>query len=157
MKKILIGLFCYSCFLFSCDDKKTPTTLKTGDSSEARRDNIPVLGRRVNKDSAENMIKYFNTRKQHLNFNGIVWAAFDTTAMRGLYSDPTIVRVVFFIGVSYGAGPGKNDDVPVILLQVQRRDKETLNPLPLEYYEGNTLCPPPDNVPCGTPAEPSNS
>lgn len=151
MNKILIVLLCLSVFLFSCGDntsEEKQVALNSDKRTVASKDST------IPNTVAKAMIDSLKKKKNKLKINGIVWSRFDSAAMRQIYSDTTVLDVVYFVAVWPDA---TNKDVPVILVQVKRKNSSSALAPVYEYFVSNSLCPPPDNTPCGTPENPSSN
>jgi hypothetical protein len=159
MKKLLFILFAFSIFLLSCGDDSTTTTKSKGDDStpslKSSAADLAAFAKKVPNIDAEKMINDLKDRKDKLKVKGIVWANFDPKLMRALYNDSTVLRVVFFIGITDDPSDPKKKDLPILLLQVQR-SMGALTPT-FEYYESNMACPPPDDIKCGTIENPDHT
>lgn len=156
MKKILFLLFSFSIFLLSCGDDSTTTATQGDDTTHSVKSSasdLSTLAKKIPNADAEKMINDLKDRKDKLKVKGIVWAKFDHALMRAVYNDSTIIRVVFFIGVTDDPADPKKKDLPIIILQVLRKTG-TLLPEP-EYYESIMACPPPEDSNCGTIENPN--
>ena len=139
MKKILAALF-FLILIYSCNNKENGSTLKTSETFNTKDSVI--------KDSVA--LKMIDTLKNiKLKFKGIVWARFDSSAMRKIYSDTTVADIVFFVGAITDTAKNKNNS-PVIIMQVKRKNAGNLADDADVYYLSSSYCPPPNDGSCGT-------
>lgn len=154
MKKILGILLITSLLYTGCDSDQKTETSKSGDTTSSKKVDLSSLGKQLDNAVAEKMIKDLKLKKKDLKFKDLVWAQFSDSLMRAVYTDPTISRVTFFLGVTNNTDVNKND-LPIIILQLYKKDDSGVSGTFL-YYEGSTICPPPYNSDCGTVDNPNS-
>jgi hypothetical protein len=140
MKKNLLLLVFPALLLFfvSCDNN-TSTSSHSDKDSARKADSLTLLTRSLKKDSAFKIIKnYDKTKKVKLG-----WTGFDHNTLALIFSQERVVSAKFFLGAYLDDDntPTNKKNAPVVILQVKFSGFVEY----FQYFEGTTLCPPPDN------------